>query len=129
MHFRLWRRWWWPCFGASLVTIASDGLQVSNRAPRPEEIGYRPADGATAPLNPPSWIWLHETNAVRYDIQWARDAAFAEPVTVEGFRWNTYTHHEPLAPGTYHSGRDSRGRDVARLRGEQVLRRLPGLVR
>jgi len=77
-------------------------LQVSNREPKANEIGYRPADGATVRLNPPSWIWLHEKEADRYAVQWSRQADFRDAQTAEGFVWNTYTHDEPLAPGTYY---------------------------
>lgn len=75
--------------------------QVSNRQPKPGEIGYRPADGSTATLNPPSFIWLHEKDAQNYTIQWASRKDFSDTETVEGFVWNTYTHHTPLPPGTY----------------------------
>jgi hypothetical protein len=75
--------------------------QVKNRAPKPDEIGYRPADGAAVRLNPPSWIWLHEPGARSYAIQWARTEEFAGAGTAAGFQWNTYTHHQPLAPGTW----------------------------
>ncbi len=88
--------------GACSFALAAAEWRVSNRAPKPDEVGYRPADGSTVQLNPPSWIWLHETNALSYDVQWSRDTGFGDAVTVEGFRWNTYTHHEPLKPGTYH---------------------------
>lgn len=81
--------------------IAAD-LTVSNRAPLPDEVGYRPADGATVRLNPPSWVWLHEPAAVAYSIQWATDDRFTSPQSAESFRWNTYTHSQPLAPGSYY---------------------------
>ena len=75
--------------------------RVSNRAPLPDEVGYRPADGAATPLNPPSWIWLHEPGAQTYAVQWARQRDFTDAQTAAGFPWNTYTHDQPLAPGTW----------------------------
>lgn len=75
--------------------------QVKNREPKPDEVGYRPADGAVVRLNPPSWIWLHELEATTYAIQWARTKDFSDAQAAEGFQWNTYTHHQPLAPGTW----------------------------
>ncbi|MEN6497872.1 MAG: DUF4962 domain-containing protein [Thermoguttaceae bacterium] len=77
-------------------------LRVSNREPKPNEIGYRPADGATASLNPPSFIWLHEKEAKTYTIQWARQKDFRGAESATGFVWNTYTHDEPFKPGTYY---------------------------
>lgn len=88
------------CCAAHLASAAN--LTIANRAPLPDEIGYRPADGATARLNPPSFIWLHETNAQSYAIQWARRSDFADAQTASNFVWNTYTHHAPLEPGTYY---------------------------
>ena len=74
---------------------------MQNREPKPDEVGYRPADGAAVRLNPPSWIWLHEPDAQTYAIQWARQKDFSDAQTVGGFQWNTYTHSQPLAPGTW----------------------------
>lgn len=85
-----------------LVASASGAeLRVSNRKPAPDEIGYRPANGATAALNPPSFAWLHEKEARTYTVQWAGDEAFASPMTADRVPWNTYTHDQPLTPGTY----------------------------
>ncbi len=79
----------------------AQSVQISNRPPKPREVGYRPADGAHSSLNPPSFIWLHEPEADTYSIQWARQEDFADATTAEGFVWNTYTHDAPLDPGTY----------------------------
>jgi hypothetical protein len=76
--------------------------RLDNRPPRPDEWGYRPAHGAAVRLNPPSLTWLHETGAVRYTVQWARQADFNAAVTVTNIPWPTYTHHTPLAPGEWH---------------------------
>lgn len=74
---------------------------ISNRPPADGEIGYRPADGATASLNPPSFIWLHEKEAATYAIEWATRDDFSDAQSAAGFVWNTYTHSEPFSPGTY----------------------------
>lgn len=72
---------------------------ISNRPPAPDEIGYRPAEGSRSLVNPPSFIWLHEPAADTYAIEIADNPDFQRPVAVAGFRWNTYTHSEPLPPG------------------------------
>ena len=41
--------------------------QTPDRTPLADEWGYRPADGATVPLNPPSLTWVHEKEAAGYD--------------------------------------------------------------
>ncbi len=76
-------------------------LRISNRDPAPDEVGYRPADGSTVRLNPPSFAWLHEKAAATYTVQWSADEAFSSPQTVDRLPWNTYTHSEPLKPGRY----------------------------
>jgi len=80
---------------------ASRAPQISNRPARPDEWGYRPADGAPVRLNPPSLTWIHENDAVAYAVQWARQANFAMASTVTNVPWPTYTHHTPLAQGSY----------------------------
>jgi len=87
-------------FATIAANIASPPLP--NRTPQPGEVGYRPAHGSTNRLNPPSWIWLHEPGAHTYTVQWARQADFSDATTAADFPWNTYTHHEPLPPATYH---------------------------
>jgi|GEM_PF-3900702 len=78
----------------TLAASAAAEPRVSNRTPRPNEVGYHPADGETLRLNPPSLIWLHEPAAVTYEVQRARAAESADKIP-----WNTYTHRVPLAAG------------------------------
>ena len=87
--------------GSSCALSAVEPV-VSNRVPRPDEIGYRPADGQQVSLNPPSFIWLHEKPADRYAVQWSRQRDFREAVLVDDIPWNTYTHHSPLEAGTHY---------------------------
>ena len=86
--------WWCVAHGAE--------LRVSNRSAAPDEVGYRPADGARAELNPPSLVWLHEAAAQTYAVQWSEDEQFRSAETVEQIPWNTYTHQAALKPGTYY---------------------------
>src|SRR5688500_15573921 len=76
-------------------------LQISNRPPKPDEVGYRPADNSAVRLNPPSFIWLHEPAAHHYSIQWGRKSDFSHAVTATNLAFNTYTHNATLRPGTY----------------------------
>ncbi|MEI7728530.1 MAG: DUF4962 domain-containing protein [Verrucomicrobiota bacterium] len=91
----------WVCWCVNLSSIHAATPVIPNRAPKPGEIGYRPADGASVRLNPPSFIWLHEPEAVTYAMQWAQKADFTDAVTASNFVWNTYTHSAALTPGTY----------------------------
>jgi len=84
-----------------LNVFAAAQPQVSNRAPKPEEVGYRPADGLSVRLNPPSFIWLHEPAAHRYSIEWARKTDFSDAALATNLAFNTYTHSVPLEPGAW----------------------------
>lgn len=75
---------------------------INNRAPRPDEIGYRPATGTTVALNPPSLTWLHETAAHTYTVQWSTNADFARATTATDLPFNVHTHSESLTAGEYH---------------------------
>lgn len=77
------------------------GPLVSNRAAKPDEIGYRPADGAAVYFNPPSLTWLHEPGAQTYAVEWSLDAGFANAARADHVPFNAYTHHTPLAPERY----------------------------
>jgi len=74
---------------------------VPNRAPRPDEIGYRPADGSAPRMNPPSLTWLHETDATAYAVQWSRQVDLKDAISVTNLTLNVYTHHAALKPGPY----------------------------
>ncbi|MBL9186546.1 MAG: DUF4962 domain-containing protein [Opitutaceae bacterium] len=85
------------------VSCAFAALPLDQRPARPDEWGYRPADGASVPLNPPTFTWIAPANAVTYAVQLSTDRAFpaAGTTTVEGVAWPTYTHDRALAPGAY----------------------------
>ncbi|MBL9202351.1 MAG: DUF4962 domain-containing protein [Opitutaceae bacterium] len=90
-------------FGLAAAAHAFAALPLDQRPARPDEWGYRPADGATAPLNPPTFTWIAPANAVTYAVQFSADPAFPArgTTTVEGIAWPTYTHDRALVPGTY----------------------------
>ena len=75
--------------------------KIDNRAPKPNEIGYRPADGETVAVNPPSWIWLHETDAKTYSVQWSQNEDFTTAESADELPFNTYTHSAPLEAGDW----------------------------
>ncbi|NSW78216.1 MAG: DUF4962 domain-containing protein [Chthonomonadetes bacterium] len=77
-------------------------MQTPDRQPMPGEWGYRPENGSTVTVNPPSLTWVHDREALSYDVQWSTRKDLTSPVTVEGHRWCVYTHHKPLEPGRYY---------------------------
>jgi len=86
---------------ASLPALAA--LPLDQRPAKPDEWGYRPADGARVTLNPPSFTWIAPANAATYSVQWSTDRTFpaGKTTTADGVVWPTYTHHAAFAPGTY----------------------------
>jgi hypothetical protein len=87
---------------SSLALILLLTQEVSNRAPKPDEWGYRPADGSAVRLNPPSLTWVHEPDAASYTVEWARKEDFSDAARATAVPWPTYTHPETLAPGAWH---------------------------
>ncbi len=87
---------------ALALLLSASAQEVSNRPPRPDEWGYRPAEGASVRLNPPSLAWVHEPEAASYTVEWSRREDFEGAAAAAGVPWPTYTHHETLAPGTWH---------------------------
>src|SRR5262245_41229791 len=85
-----------------VLMLLPAGLEVSNRAPKPDEWGYRPANASTVRLNPPSLTWVHEAEAASYTVQWSRSEDFAGAASAAGVPWPTYTHSERLSPGAWH---------------------------
>ena len=84
-----------------LHTSRYAALAVDNRPAYADEWGYRPADGSTAVMNPPSFTWIHDKRAEHYQIEWSRTRDFAAPGTAKKVPWCVYTHHEPLEPGVW----------------------------
>lgn len=78
-------------------------VPLDQRPAKPDEWGYRPADGAALRLNPPTFTWIAPANAASYAVQWSKDRTFPSgaTTTVEAVAWPTYTHHEAVTPGKY----------------------------
>lgn len=82
--------------------MKTQNIPAPDQAPVPGEWGYRPEDGTTVAVNPPSLTWVHHPNAVAYDIQWSTRRDMRNATTVEAHRWCAYNHHEPLKAGKYY---------------------------
>ena len=66
------------------------------------EWGYRPADAAVSETDPPSFSWRPQSRAARWELQCARDAAFAAVEhQAEGIEFNVYCPPCELPAGTY----------------------------
>ncbi|MDO8542655.1 MAG: DUF4962 domain-containing protein [Opitutaceae bacterium] len=89
------------CALSALPVFAA--LPLDQRPAKPDEWGYRPADGAAVRLNPPSFTWIAPADAASYTVQWSTDRGFpaGSTTTAEGVAWPTYTHDAALKPGTY----------------------------
>lgn len=88
-------------FAAVLAATLAAEPRVANRTPKPDEIGYRPADGSTVRMNPPSLTWLHESEARSYTVEWSRQADLAGATRMTNLTLNVYTHSATLPAGAY----------------------------
>ncbi len=92
----------------ALLSLAVSSLAsapaLDQRAAKADEWGYRPADGAVAALNPPSFSWVAPANAATYTVEWSERADFAAAATsrVDGVVWPTFTPDHALPAGSYH---------------------------
>ena len=70
----------WPvaCVLIALTSAAAcaDAQPVNDSAAAPGEWGFRPLEGQPSPTNPPAFVWRPQKDAVAYELQCARDAAF-----------------------------------------------------
>lgn len=78
------------------------GWELDERPPEPGDWGYRPEQGTTPEVNPPGFTWRPVDQAQSYDLQVARDEAFAD-LAYEAVRWRWSAHcpPRPLTPGMY----------------------------
>mgnify|MGYP005843206943 CR=1 FL=1 len=91
---------------ASFVLMASSAFAASwklDESPAGDgEWGYRPADGAVSETNPPGFSWRPQSRAARWELQCARDAAFAAVEhQAAGIEFNVYCPPCKLPAGTY----------------------------
>lgn len=99
----------------AVCLLVAAGLHAAapDRPPLPSEWGYRPAEGATVAVNPPSLTWVHENDAARYELQWSTNTDFRDPASVKDIPWSVYTHNRTLPAGRYYwryriTGKDGR---------------------
>jgi len=74
---------------------------LSEPAAKADEWGYRPAEGAVADMNPPSFTWAPERDAARWELQIAPDTEFSEGVIAYEPQWNAFAPPATLPPGDY----------------------------
>ncbi|MBI3684594.1 MAG: DUF4962 domain-containing protein [Acidobacteria bacterium] len=85
-----------------LLLLLSVFAQQPDRQPLADEWGYRPADGATVEVNPPSLTWVHEKEAAGYTVEWADNPLFTRSTRVNLLKWSVYTHHSAFPAGEFH---------------------------
>ncbi len=73
---------WWDDVELRLATpeeveaLMREEYAAIDRPPEPDETGYAPEDGSTAPMNPPVFVWLRLKEASEYVLQWSRHPEF-----------------------------------------------------
>lgn len=84
----------------ALLTFAGAAQEI-DRPARPEEWGYRPADGETVQTDPPSFSWVPVKGATGYEVEWSAGKDFAKPSSSGRLKWTVYTHNAPMRAGTF----------------------------
>ncbi len=93
------------CVVLPLMTslLLASPLALDERPAGEREWGYRPAEGAVSPTNPPAFSWRPQRNIVAWELQCARSSEFARPDLAEqGIPWNVYCPSHVLSAGEYH---------------------------
>jgi len=85
------------------VTVCAQPLSLDDSPARPGEWGFRPRDSEESPVNPPSFVWRPQQNAVSYDLECARDEAFKNVgYRAEGVIYNCHCPPKVLEPGRWY---------------------------
>ncbi|MBC7288974.1 MAG: hypothetical protein H5T86_13250, partial [Armatimonadetes bacterium] len=72
-----------------------------DREPAEYEVGYKPADGATVGVTPPSFSWVPAPQ-FKYALQWSQSPDFSGAETVRGIELTIYTPDHVLSPGRWY---------------------------
>ncbi len=75
--------------------------QLLDRPPAEREVGYRPRDGATVGVTPPSFSWV-PAKGFKYAVQWSQSKNFPDAETVRGLELTIYTPDHALRPGRWY---------------------------
>lgn len=85
------------------VCLHAGAWELQERPAAGGEWGCRPDDGAIAAINPPSFTWRPENDAMAYDLEVAADSAFEQIVyAVDGTVWSAHCPDRVLPPGAYY---------------------------
>ncbi len=74
--------------------------KVDDTPGRPGEWGFRPAEGAVSPTNPPALVWRPQKGAVAYELALADEQGRAA-YTARVERYNCHCPPRTFDPGTY----------------------------
>jgi len=85
-----------------LPLFATGNSQVQEPPPRSDELGFRPASGETVRVTPVPFVWREQNNAVLYEVQYARNPEFCDPVVAGGLRWNVHCPAAEMEPGVWY---------------------------
>jgi len=94
-----------PIIAFLLVALTAFAQEpaVDDRPAGPGEWGFRPADGQESPVNPPAFAWRPQRGAASYELEVARDPAFAKPdYRAQGIRYNVHCPPRSFETGRWH---------------------------
>ncbi|MFP4500461.1 MAG: DUF4962 domain-containing protein [Candidatus Hydrogenedentota bacterium] len=86
---------------AALLCAAVPAIELDQAPAKAGQWGYRPADGATASLNPPAFTWRPVEEAAAYVLQVARNGDFEDLACEVRSPWPAHAPDTKLPPGEY----------------------------
>ncbi len=87
------------------MACAQDGpiSYLDGKAPIPDDmVRPAPADGSIAATDPPGFVWLPESGAASYTLQYSQSPDFADAVTHDGLKLNIHQPNEALGSGKWY---------------------------
>lgn len=80
----------------------AEEIAVDDSPGGPGEWGFRPTEGRPSEVNPPGFSWRPQKGAASYELEAARDAAFAAPdYRAEGIRYSVHCPPKPFQHGQW----------------------------
>ncbi len=82
--------------------LSANPIALDERPAGERDWGYRPAEGAVSPTNPPAFSWRPQRDIVSWELQCAKGDDFGKPeLAASDIQWNVYCPPRTLPAGEY----------------------------
>lgn len=95
---------WFDEVSVTMMSADEKMAELQSRLDAPpgaRQVGYRPSDGESVGVTPPSFVWV-PVAGYRYAVQWSRDPSFSQAEEERDLELSIYTPPRPLAPGRWY---------------------------